>query len=40
MVLLHCTFLALKARNVLTVQIDSREYSLKRERRLFQAYDV
>ncbi|KAL2128184.1 hypothetical protein VTI74DRAFT_9546 [Chaetomium olivicolor] len=37
MVLFYCTFLALKARNLLTVQIHPNEFHLRRERRLFQA---
>lgn len=37
MVLFHCVFLALKARNTLTVSIHPSEYVLSRERRLFQA---
>lgn len=37
MVLFYCTFLALKARNTLTVQIHPEEYKLAREKRLFQA---
>lgn len=38
MVLFHCTFVALKARNRLTVQIRPDEFILSREKRLFQAY--
>jgi hypothetical protein len=38
LVLFYCTFLALKARATLTVQISPSEYKLARERRLFQAY--
>ncbi len=38
MVLFYCTFVALKARNMLTVQIHPNEYKLQREKRLFQAY--
>ncbi|KAK4165850.1 hypothetical protein QBC43DRAFT_207813 [Cladorrhinum sp. PSN259] len=37
MVLFYCTFVALKARNMLTVQIHPNEYRLQREKRLFQA---
>lgn len=37
LVLLYCTFLSLKARNVLTVQIAPEEYMLRSERKLFQA---
>lgn len=37
MVLFYCTFVALKARNTLTVQIHPDEYKLSREKRLFQA---
>jgi hypothetical protein len=40
MVLFYCTFVALKARNTLTVQIHPDEYKLTREKRLFQAYVV
>jgi hypothetical protein len=39
MVLFYCTFVALKARNLLTVQIRPNEFQLHREKRLFQAYD-
>lgn len=38
MVLFYCTFVALKARNMLTIQIHPNEYKLQREKRLFQAY--
>ncbi len=38
MVLFYCTFVALKARNTLTVQMHPDEYKLSREKRLFQAY--
>ncbi|KAK4207321.1 hypothetical protein QBC37DRAFT_97120 [Rhypophila decipiens] len=37
MVLFYCTFVALKARNTLTVQVHPSEYKLQREKRLFQA---
>ena len=37
MVLFYCTFVALKARNRLTVQIHPSEFQLQREKRLFQA---
>lgn len=37
LVLFHCTFLALKARNSLTVNVDPREYKFPDEKRLFQA---
>ncbi|KAM0287811.1 hypothetical protein ACHAQH_000343 [Verticillium albo-atrum] len=37
MILFHCTFLSLKARNARTVQINPLEYKLASERRLFQA---
>ncbi|KAK0737718.1 hypothetical protein B0T21DRAFT_286197 [Apiosordaria backusii] len=37
MVLFYCTFVALKARNMLTVQIHPDEFGLQREKRLFQA---
>jgi len=37
MVLFYCTFVALKARNRLTVQIHPEEFKLRREKRLFQA---
>jgi hypothetical protein len=37
MVLFYCTFLALKARNTLTIQIAPEEYKLHGEKRLFQA---
>ncbi|GAB1311187.1 DH domain-containing protein [Madurella fahalii] len=37
MVLFYCTFVALKARNMLTVQIHPNEFRLQREKRLFQA---
>ncbi|SPQ18953.1 ac2ded5a-847b-42b1-9134-2f1cee772df4 [Thermothielavioides terrestris] len=37
MVLFYCTFVALKARNLLTVQVHPSEFSLHREKRLFQA---
>ncbi|KAK1828195.1 hypothetical protein QBC39DRAFT_393293 [Podospora conica] len=37
MVLFYCTFVALKARNMLTIQIHPNEYKLQREKRLFQA---
>jgi len=38
MVLFYCTFVALKARNMLTVQIHPNEFKLQREKRLFQAF--
>lgn len=38
MALFCCTFVALKARNLLTVQIHPNEFQLRREKRLFQAY--
>lgn len=37
MVLFNCSFVALKARNTLTVQIHPDEYKLSKEKRLFQA---
>lgn len=37
MVLFYCTFVVLKARNTLTVQVHPNEYKLQREKRLFQA---
>lgn len=37
MVLFYCTFVSLKARNTLTVQVSPEEYKLGREKRLFQA---
>lgn len=37
MVLFYCTFVALKARNMLTIQIHPNEFKLQREKRLFQA---
>lgn len=37
LVLFHCTFIALKARNSLTVSMDPREYKFPNEKRLFQA---
>jgi hypothetical protein len=37
MVLLYCTFVSLKARNPLTLQIKPEEYKLHKEKRLFQA---
>jgi hypothetical protein len=40
MVLFYCTFVALKARNLLTVQIHPNEFKLHREKRLFQAYVI
>jgi len=40
MVLFYCTFVALKARNRLTVQIHPEEFKLRREKRLFQAQIV
>ncbi|ESA43993.1 uncharacterized protein NCU09994 [Neurospora crassa OR74A] len=40
MVLFYCTFVALKARNRLTVQINPTEFQLQREKRLFQAQIV
>ncbi|KAK4128288.1 hypothetical protein N657DRAFT_563192 [Parathielavia appendiculata] len=40
MVLFYCTFVALKARNLLTVQVHPNEFKLRRERRLFQAQIV
>ncbi|KAH6625941.1 hypothetical protein B0J18DRAFT_126054 [Chaetomium sp. MPI-SDFR-AT-0129] len=38
MVLFYCTFVALKARDLLTVQIHPNEFQLNREKRLFQAF--
>lgn len=38
LVLFHCTFIALKARNNLTVNMDPREYKFPNEKRLYQAY--
>ncbi|KAG6362957.1 hypothetical protein INS49_008052 [Diaporthe citri] len=40
LVLFHCTFIALKARNNLTVSMDPREYKFPNEKRLFQAQIV
>lgn len=40
MVLFYCTFVALKARNMLTVQIHPSEFQIQREKRLFQAQIV
>jgi hypothetical protein len=40
MVLFYCTFVALKARNLLTVQVHPSEFHLRREKRLFQAYVI
>ncbi|KAI3397485.1 hypothetical protein diail_10697 [Diaporthe ilicicola] len=37
LVLFHCTFIALKARNNLTVNMDPQEYKFHNEKRLFQA---
>ncbi|KAL2269899.1 hypothetical protein VTJ83DRAFT_2083 [Remersonia thermophila] len=37
MVLFYCTFVALKARNLLTLQVHPHEFQLRREKRLFQA---
>lgn len=37
LILQYCTFLALKARNSLTVQLGAQEYTLRGERKLFQA---
>ncbi|KAK3695214.1 hypothetical protein B0T22DRAFT_508272 [Podospora appendiculata] len=37
MVLFYCSFVALKARNTLTVQVHPLEFKLQREKRLFQA---
>ncbi|KAH6606443.1 hypothetical protein Trco_005596 [Trichoderma cornu-damae] len=37
LILMYCTFLALKSRNTLTVQLGTKEYALKGERKLFQA---
>lgn len=34
---MYCTFLALKSRNALTVQLATKEYALKGEHKLFQA---
>lgn len=34
---MYCTFLALKSRNTLTIQLGTKEYTLKGERKLFQA---
>ncbi|EHK16854.1 uncharacterized protein TRIVIDRAFT_163085 [Trichoderma virens Gv29-8] len=36
LILMYCTFLALKSRNTLTVQLATKEYALKGERKLFQ----
>lgn len=38
LVLFHCTFIALKARNNLTVNMDPRECKFPNEKRLYQAY--
>ncbi len=38
MVLFYCTFVALKARSLSTIQIRPDEFQLHREKRLFQAY--
>jgi hypothetical protein len=38
MVLFYCTFVALKARDRLTVDMHPEEHKLSREKRLFQAY--
>lgn len=38
LVLLYCSFLSLKARNALTLQIAPEEYMLRSEHKLFQAY--
>ncbi len=38
MVLFYCTFVALKARSLSTIQIRPNEFQLHREKRLFQAY--
>lgn len=38
LVLMHCTFLALKCRSTLTHNVNPKEFSLSREERLFQAY--
>ncbi|KAL9484786.1 hypothetical protein ACSS6W_003575 [Trichoderma asperelloides] len=37
LILMYCTFLALKSRNALTVQLATKEYALKGEHKLFQA---
>ncbi|KOS19322.1 hypothetical protein ESCO_000898 [Escovopsis weberi] len=37
LILMYCTFLALKARNNLTLQIGAKEYALRGEHKLFQA---
>jgi hypothetical protein len=37
LVLMHCTFLALKCRSTLTHNVNPKEFSLSREERLFQA---
>ncbi|KAF4839371.1 hypothetical protein CGCSCA4_v011429 [Colletotrichum siamense] len=37
LVLFHCTFVSLKTRNALTVDMNAREFKLKGEERLFQA---
>ncbi|KAH0528121.1 hypothetical protein TsFJ059_003023 [Trichoderma semiorbis] len=37
LILMYCTFLALKSRNTLTIQLGTKEYTLKGERKLFQA---
>ncbi|KAK5990524.1 hypothetical protein PT974_08793 [Cladobotryum mycophilum] len=37
LILTYCTFLALKARNDLTLQLGAKEYALRGERKLFQA---
>ncbi|PNP42571.1 hypothetical protein TGAMA5MH_05312 [Trichoderma gamsii] len=37
LILMYCTFLALKSRNALTVQLATKEYAPKGERKLFQA---
>ncbi|KAF6836609.1 hypothetical protein CPLU01_03644 [Colletotrichum plurivorum] len=37
LVLFHCTFVSLKARNTLTVSMNAREFKLSGEKRLFQA---
>jgi hypothetical protein len=37
MVLFHCTFVCLKARSVLTVDVKPKEFTIRKEFRLFQA---
>ena len=38
MILFHCTFASLKAQNSETLEVETGEYQLRNERRLFQAY--